>query len=112
MSESQSSEMPSHGAVSPAPQNVGEGFEKAAHERGRSSIPEGLLPRAGYFLEHFGHMMSRVVLTVLYFLLIAPVGIFYRFIADPFLYRYPKNGTSLTPWRSQNTDIDQARRQG
>lgn len=106
------SKLPAHGAVSPAPQNVGEGYQLAKHERTgeEEQAPPGLVGAVQFFLERFGHMMSRIVLTVLYVVLIAPVGIFYRFIANPFDSNY--RGTSLVPWRSKNSTLDEARRQG
>lgn len=111
MSET-ATDLTAHGAVSPAPQNVGEGFEKAKHERTGAERPEGLMPNISFFLESFGHMMSRLVLTILYVVLIAPIGIFYRVLADPFLGRYPSNGSSFTAWDSKNSSLDEARRQG
>jgi hypothetical protein len=103
-----------HGAVSPPPQNVGEGYKKAKYEMTEDDLapPEGFLPGVKFFLERFGHMMSRVVLTVLYVVLIAPIGIIYRFVADPFLLRYPSNRSSMIPWRSKNDSVAEARRQG
>lgn len=104
--------LPDHGAVSPAPQNVGDGYKKAKHEMtgDEEAPPAGLIAGARFFLERFGHMMSRIVLTVLYFVLVTPVGIFYRFLADPFQEKY--TGTSFRPWKSTNTSVEQARRQG
>lgn len=100
-----------HGAVSPPPQNVGDGFKKAKHEMTEPDAPEGFMPNVHFFLERFGHMMSRIVLTLLYVVLIAPIGIFYRFLADPFLLKYPSNKSSFIPWKSDNRDLDHARRQ-
>jgi len=105
-------ELAAHGAVSPAPQNVGEGFKRSKHEMTAAERPEGFVPNVRFFLESFGHMMSRLVLTLLYIVLIAPIGIFYRFLADPFLSRYPKNGSSYTRWRSTNSTLEEARKQG
>lgn len=100
-----------HGAVSPPPRNVGPGFEKPKHERtGPEGPPPGLVPRARFFLEDFGHMMSRIVLTALYAVLVAPVALFYRWLADPFQSRW--RGSSFRPWRSRNDTLDRARRQG
>lgn len=110
MSESATETITAHGAVSPAPQNVGDGFKKAKHEMTAAEAPEGFLPNVKFFIENFGHMMSRIVLTALYVVLITPVGIFYRFLADPFLAKY--RGTSFTDWKSENSTLDEARRQG
>lgn len=112
MSDTATKELPAHGAVSPAPQNIGEGFKKAKHEMTAAEAPPGLLPKVRFFLENFGHMMSRVVLTVLYVVLIAPIGIFYRLLADPFLSRYPANRSSFREWKSENGTLEAARRQG
>jgi len=110
MSDKDNRDLTQHGATSPAPQNVGEGFKKAKHEQTAAEAPEGFVPNIKFFLENFGHMMSRVVLTVLYAVLITPVGIVYRYVADPFLSKY--RGTSFTAWNSENSTLDQARRQG
>ncbi|MBI4879959.1 MAG: hypothetical protein HY812_09930 [Planctomycetes bacterium] len=110
MSESCTNLAP-HGAVSPPPQNVGEGFKKAKYEMTAREKPKGLVPNVRFFLEQFGHMMSRLVLTILYVLLVAPVGVFYRFLGDPFMRRYPRRGSSFTPWKSANSSLRQARRQ-
>ncbi len=110
MPETSVKQLPSHGAVSPAPQNVGEGFKKAKHEMTSIEAPEGLVPNLRFFLENFGHMMSRVVLTILYVVLITPIGVVYRLVADPFMSRY--RGSSFTRWNAQNSTLDEARRQG
>ncbi len=103
-----------HGAVSPPPQNVGDGFKKAVYEQSEDDLeaPPGLIPGFKFFMERFGHMMSRIVLTALYVLLIAPIGVIYRFIADPFILSYPANRSSMRPWKEANEDLDSARRQG
>jgi len=100
-----------HGAVSPAPQNVGEGFKKAKYEMTAAEKPKGFIPNVRFFLESFGHMMSRLVLTVLYVVLVGPIGIFYRFLGNPFMGRYPRSGSSFTAWRSVNDTLKNARRQ-
>lgn len=99
-----------HGAVSPPPQNVGEGYRKAKHEQTEAEAPPGLVPGFMFFMERFGHMMSRIVLTLLYVVLIAPIGLVYKYVADPFLSRY--RGTSFTHWKRANETLDAARRQG
>lgn len=114
MTETATKKIEEHGAVSPPPQNVGDGFQKAKYERSEDDIvaPPGLVPGFLFFMERFGHMMSRIVLTVLYVVLIAPIGAVYRFIADPFLLSYPANKSSMKPWRESNSTLDSARRQG
>ncbi|HET6203836.1 MAG TPA: hypothetical protein VFI25_13655 [Planctomycetota bacterium] len=62
-------------------------------------------------LERIGHLMSRGVLTLIYALLLGPVGVVYRFFADPLRTRRGLEST-WTPWRSRNDSIDRARAQG
>jgi hypothetical protein len=100
------------GAISPEARNVGEGYRKAAYEAEAPKAPPGFVPGLKFFLERFGHMMSRLVLTVLYAVLIAPVGLFFRMLSDPLMTKRTANGSSFTPWKSDNDSVDQARRQG
>jgi hypothetical protein len=104
--------LPDHGAVSPAPQNVGEGFKTPAYEATAPTAPPGLVPGLKFFLERFGHMMSRFILTVIYALLITPVGVIYRLVTDPLMIRYPSNRSSFVRWKSKNDSVDEARQQG
>lgn len=63
------------------------------------------------FLERFGHMMSRIILSALYFVLVTPLGVVYRLFLDPLNIRSTKH----QPWRrwpAENEDLAQARRQG
>jgi hypothetical protein len=62
------------------------------------------------FTERFGHMMSRILLTALYILLVTPAAIFISALGDPLKIRRYK-GTSWNPWDRQNETPDQARRQ-
>jgi hypothetical protein len=62
------------------------------------------------FSERFGSMLSRVLLTVLYFLVLGPFAIFYRLCADPLRIRRPARG-NWTPWKAGNETLTQARRQ-
>lgn len=62
------------------------------------------------FFERFGHMMSRVILTVLYLALIAPPGLVYALLLDP-LRTKRRPASNWVPWRSTNTTLDAARRQ-
>jgi hypothetical protein len=114
MTDSGDKKIDQHGAVSPPPQNVGDGFQKAKYERSEDDIvaPPGLLPGFTFFMERFGHMMSRIVLTALYVILISPIGAIYKWIADPFILKYPANRSSMKPWREANETLDAARRQG
>ncbi|MFT7671048.1 MAG: hypothetical protein ACI8X5_003763 [Planctomycetota bacterium] len=62
------------------------------------------------FSERFGTMMSRTLLTVLYFLVLGPFAIVYRLVADP-LHLRPRKGGNWTTWESHNHSLDAARRQ-
>jgi hypothetical protein len=62
------------------------------------------------FLERFGHMMSRIILSVLYLLLVAPAGIFYVLFLDP-LRMKNRPASNWVPFKSSNSTVDAARRQ-
>jgi len=62
------------------------------------------------FSERFGNMLSRIFLTLLYFLLLGPFAIFYRLVADPLRIRRPSGG-NWRSWESTNETLVAARRQ-
>jgi len=61
-------------------------------------------------LERIGHLMSRAILTALYAVLLAPVGLIFRLLADPL--RVGKAPSTWRPWGSRNDSVDRARAQG
>ena len=62
------------------------------------------------FTERFGNMLSRALLTALYYLVLGPFAIFYRLVADPLhLRRRPRGNWSA--WTSKTDDLRAARRQ-
>lgn len=62
------------------------------------------------FTERFGHMLSRTLLTVLYFGLLGPFALLYRLFADPLhIGRRPQGNWS--DWVADNEDLAAARRQ-
>lgn len=63
------------------------------------------------FSERFGSMLSRVLLTVLYFVLLGPFALLYRLFADP-LHSARPTQTNWTAWEAVNEDLAAARRQG
>ena len=63
------------------------------------------------FSERFGSMLSRVLLTVLYFGLLGPFALLYRMFADPLRMRRPARSNWVT-WKRENETLAQARRQG
>ena len=62
------------------------------------------------FTERFGSLLSRVLLTILYFVVLGPFAILYRLVADPLhLRRRPRGNWSA--WEETNSDLAAARRQ-
>ena len=55
-------------------------------------------------------MLSRVLLTVLYFGLLGPFALLYRLFADPLRLRRP--ASNWVAWRRDNETLRRARRQG
>ena len=62
------------------------------------------------FTERFGNMLSRIFLTLLYFLVLGPFAIFYRMFADPLRISRPKDGNWWS-WNATNETVAAARRQ-
>lgn len=62
------------------------------------------------FSERFGQMLSRTLLTLLYFLLLGPFALLYRLVADPLHLRRRKAG-NWSAWTGRNDTLAQARRQ-
>ena len=62
------------------------------------------------FTERFGSMLSRVLLTVLYFVVLGPFALVYRLVADPLHLRRRPQG-NWTAWTSKNDTLPLARRQ-
>jgi len=63
-----------------------------------------------HFSERFGNMLSRTLLTVLYFVLLGPFAVLYRLVADPLHLRRRRQG-NWDPWISDNETLAAARRQ-
>lgn len=62
------------------------------------------------FSERFGSMLSRLLLTLLYFVLLGPFALVYQLFADPLhLKRRPQGNWST--WDSKNDTLAAARRQ-
>ncbi len=62
------------------------------------------------FTERFGSMLSRTLLTILYFVLLGPFALVYRLFADPLHIRRPKNG-NWSEWVATNESLAAARKQ-
>jgi hypothetical protein len=62
------------------------------------------------FSERFGSMLSRLLLTLLYFVLLGPFALVYQLFADPLhLKRRPQGNWSA--WVRRNETLAQARKQ-
>lgn len=55
------------------------------------------------FSERFGHMLSRLLLTILYFIFVTPAGIFITLFCDPLRMRRPANSNwqKVDPTRAE-----------
>jgi hypothetical protein len=62
------------------------------------------------FSERFGSMLSRIFLTLLYFLVLGPFALFYRLGADPLHLRRRPQG-NWSGWVADNETLAAARRQ-
>ena len=62
------------------------------------------------FTERFGHMLSRVFLTLLYFLVLGPFAVVYRMVADP-LHIARRTDGNWWDWIADNETLRAARRQ-
>ena len=62
------------------------------------------------FSERFGNMLSRTLLTILYYVLLGPFALVYRLFADP-LHLRPRTNGNWTRWEASNEDLNSARKQ-
>lgn len=62
------------------------------------------------FTERFGGVMSRVLLSVLYYALLGPFALVYQLFADP-LHIKRRRGGNWTPWPRRNSTLAEARKQ-
>ena len=62
------------------------------------------------FTERFGSMLSRLLLTLLYFALLGPFALFYRLFSDPLHIRRRQSG-NWSQWRATNESLAAARKQ-
>jgi hypothetical protein len=63
-----------------------------------------------HFLERFGNVVGRVLMTVIYFVVVTPVALGYRLFADALLMRRPPAST-FRDWTGINETVEDARRQ-
>jgi len=62
------------------------------------------------FTERFGSMLSRIFLTLLYFLVLGPFALVYRLVADPLHLRRQVAG-NWWAWVADNETVRAARKQ-
>jgi hypothetical protein len=62
-----------------------------------------------HFLENFGNVVGRVLMTLIYFVAVAPVAILYKLFTDTLLLKPP--ASTYQPWSAVNETLDDARRQ-
>lgn len=63
-----------------------------------------------HFTERFGGVMSRLLLSVLYYAVLGPFALGYQLVADPLHLRRRKQG-NWTAWGQRNSTLSEARRQ-
>ncbi|MGQ0552892.1 MAG: hypothetical protein ACT4PU_06700 [Planctomycetota bacterium] len=63
-----------------------------------------------HFLERFGNVVGRTMMTVIYFVAVMPIAIIYRLLADPLLVRKAPVSTYRT-WSAINETLEDARKQ-
>lgn len=74
------------------------------------AAPLSAMQRLHRFTERFGHMMSRVILTVLYVVLVGPPALFVSFLLDPLRIKRWR-GSAWVGWTRTNDTLDLARKQ-
>ena len=62
------------------------------------------------FLERFGNVVGRFLLTIVYFVAVAPVAIFFRMFSDSLMTKQRPTST-YREWDSINETLEDARRQ-
>ncbi len=62
------------------------------------------------FSERFGNLLSRILLTVLYYAVLGPFAMAYQRVADPLRLRRPAK-SNWTPWERPDASLKTARKQ-
>ncbi len=63
-----------------------------------------------HFLERFGNVVGRTLMTLIYFVAVMPVAIVFRLVADPLVLRAGAKST-WRPWSQINETLEDARKQ-
>ena len=62
-----------------------------------------------HFLERFGNVVGRTLMTVIYFVAVAPIAIVYKLFTDTLLLKPP--ASTFRDWTAVNETLDDARKQ-
>ena len=62
-----------------------------------------------HFLERFGNVVGRTLMTVIYFVAVAPVAVIYKLFTDTLVLKPP--ASTFREWSAVNETLDDARRQ-
>ncbi len=62
------------------------------------------------FSERFGNLLSRILLTVLYYVVLGPFALLYQCFADPLRLRRPAK-SNWTDWDRPDSSLNAARKQ-
>lgn len=76
----------------------------------RNPIPTAMKEALLKASERFGSMLSRILLTGLYYLVLGPFALLYQLFADPLHLRRRPQG-NWTAWTTKNDTLAAARRQ-
>jgi hypothetical protein len=63
-----------------------------------------------HFLDRFGNVVGRTMMTIIYFVAVAPVALVYKLFTDALLVKKPPTST-YRPWSGINETLEDARRQ-
>lgn len=63
------------------------------------------------FTERFGSMLSRLLLSVLYYVVLGPAALVYQRVADPLRLKRPASGSNWSAWTGTNETLRRARSQ-
>jgi len=63
-----------------------------------------------HFLDRFGNVVGRTMMTLIYFVAVMPVALLYRLFTDTLLLKQPPSST-YREWSAINETLPDARRQ-
>ena len=57
-----------------------------------------------------GNFQAQLILTIFYLILLLPVAILFRFLADPLILRFKDKKTNFVTWEHPKEDLKQAQK--